>query len=72
MLLNQIEKLKEIKNIDEIFKVVSSGLQELGINPIISIIDNTKEKGKEMAASAVSKKLGVSKKFLKKLADQVV
>lgn len=31
-----------------------------------------KEKGKEMAASAVSKRLGISKKRVKKLADKVV
>ncbi|GAB2978707.1 hypothetical protein GCM10027049_12820 [Mucilaginibacter puniceus] len=31
-----------------------------------------KEKGKKMAANAVSKKLGISKKTLKKLADKVV
>ncbi len=31
-----------------------------------------KEKGKEMAASAVSKKLGISKKLVKKVADHVV
>lgn len=31
-----------------------------------------KEKGKEMATSAVSKKLGISKKLLKTLADKVV
>ena len=31
-----------------------------------------KEKGKEMATSAVSKKLGISKKLLKNLADKVV
>lgn len=31
-----------------------------------------KEKGKEMASSAVSKKLGISKKLVKKLADKVV
>jgi hypothetical protein len=31
-----------------------------------------KEKGKEMATSAVSQKLGISKKLLKKLADKVV
>ena len=31
-----------------------------------------KEKGQEMAKSAVSKKLGISKKLLKNLADKVV
>lgn len=31
-----------------------------------------KEKGKDFAASAISKKLGISKKLLKKIADVVV
>ena len=31
-----------------------------------------KEKGKEMATSAVSKKLGISKKMVRKMADKVV
>lgn len=31
-----------------------------------------KEKGKDIAANAVSKKLGISKKLIKKIADHVV